>query len=112
MTSPNAMPSAPSLVSCHICGAPAARLVSGYEQFRRVTSDCKPWPSGGQLAVCQACGCLQNVIDAAWRADVEAIYASYLIYHQSDGAEQPVFDAVSGQPMARSARVLRRLLTE
>ncbi len=95
---------------CHLCGAHALDIAPGYGQLRRVTSDCKPWPAGGQLASCRACGCDQAVIDETWRADADAIYAGYSIYHQSAGAEQAVFDRATGEATHRSARLVRHLL--
>jgi hypothetical protein len=83
--------------------------VAGYESFRRVTSDCKPWPAGGRLGVCRACGGVQNVLDAAWHADCARIYAGYTIYHQGAGAEQAVFEQGSGRAASRSARLLERV---
>ena len=96
-------------IRCHLCDGSAADIVPGYEAFRRVTSDCKPWPRGGQLCVCRTCGCVQKVIDPMWRADAEKIYDAYTIYHQSEGAEQSVFEDDTGQASSRSARLLERL---
>jgi 2-polyprenyl-3-methyl-5-hydroxy-6-metoxy-1,4-benzoquinol methylase len=47
--------------------------------------------------------------DAIWQAEVEKIYGEYSIYHQSEGAEQAVFDQSSGHSSTRSARLLERL---
>lgn len=96
--------------SCHLCGAADLDITVGYERLRRVTSDCKPWPAGGQLATCRVCGCDQAVIDERWRDDADAIYAGYSIYHQSAGAEQAVFDRATGEATHRSARLVRNLL--
>ena len=101
-------PLSASGVRCHVC-AGSAVVVPGYGVFRRVTSDCKPWPGGGRLCVCQACGCVQKVTDHVWQTEVEKIYEAYSIYHQSDGIEQAVFEEVSGQPSSRSARLLDHL---
>jgi 2-polyprenyl-3-methyl-5-hydroxy-6-metoxy-1,4-benzoquinol methylase len=93
-----------------VCAAPDAELVPGYETLRRVTSDCKPWPKGGRLCVCRACGCAQKVCDQAWRAEIKQIYDAYTIYHQSEGgAEQTVFESGSGQGSLRSVRLLESL---
>ena len=98
-------------IRCHVCADPAVDIVPGYELFRRVTSDCKPWPPDGQLGVCRACGCVQKVIDRVWQAEVEKIYETYVIYHQGNGAEQSVFEEDSGRASSRSARLLERLHT-
>lgn len=94
---------------CHICGNPTLILVPGYELLYRVTSDCRPWPKGGQLCFCQTCGCVQKVVDQTWHTEVEAIYKEYAIYHQSNGIEQQVFEEDSGRAVSRSIRLLERL---
>ena len=70
-----------NVIRCHVCASPAIDMVPGYELFRRVTSDCKPWPRGGRLCVCRTCGCVQKVMDPAWQSEVETIYEAYSIYH-------------------------------
>lgn len=101
-----------SAPACHVCGKGPVVLVAGYDGFRRVTSDCKPWPGGGQLAVCPACECAQAVLDARWHAEAKAIYDAYTIYHTSQGVEQSVFDQASGQATTRSARLMQRVMKE
>jgi SAM-dependent methyltransferase len=99
----------PSPPRCHVCGAGDPAPVPGYETLGRVTSDCKPWPAGGRLCVCEVCGCVQKAIDATWRLEAERIYADYTLYYQGGGAEQSVFEAASGVAAPRSARLLQRL---
>lgn len=94
---------------CHVCERDALELLPAFSALRRVTSDCKPWPAGGQMAVCRACGCVQAVLDAQWRRDAEAIYRDYTIYYQSGGREQPVFDQATGTAMTRSDRLVAQL---
>lgn len=96
--------------ACHLCGQAALERVAGFEHLRRVTSDCQPWPAGGTLAVCSACGGVQHPIDDAWHDEVGRIYAQYRIYHQSDGAEQAVFDAGAGAMVTRSEYLLGKLV--
>jgi SAM-dependent methyltransferase len=103
------MPSTDVALPCHICALPALEEVRGYGSFRRVTSDCKPWPAGGRLCVCRNCGCIQKAIDAEWRDEVGRIYGAYAIYHQSGGVEQAIFEAGSGQSLRRSNRLVDRL---
>ena len=98
-------------VSCHICNKPALKVIPGYERLCCVTSDCQPWPRGGRLCVCQACGCIQKVTDQAWQTETEQIYEAYTIYHQGEGAEQAVFEQDSGRASPRSARLLECLQT-
>lgn len=101
--------STPPDVSCHVCGVARLELDPAFPAFHRVTSDCKPWPAGGILARCPACGMVQSPITPAWRADADRIYAGYTIYHQSGGAEQQVFQAGSGAGQPRSDLIVRRL---
>ena len=95
--------------ACHVCGAPGLVLIPAYLALSRSTSDCKVWPAGGKMGVCPQCGCAQAVLDTACQKEADAIYGNYQIYHQSAGAEQSVFDAVSGQPLTRSAFLVQRL---
>jgi SAM-dependent methyltransferase len=97
---------------CHVCGALAVAAVAGYEKLGRVTSDCKPWPRGGRLGGCRACGCVQKVLDQAWRSEIDRIYADYSIYYQSNGVEQAVYESRSGRPALRSERLLEQLRTQ
>lgn len=96
-------------VRCHVCGDSHLSLISGWEAFQQVTSDCRPWPREARLAICQACGVVQKVIDETWHTDCAAIYNGYAIYSQSGGSEQPVFDSNSGAPSPRSARLMEAL---
>jgi len=95
---------------CHNCNAAPLKLASGYELFRRVTSDCKPWPSGGRMGVCSVCGLVQAVTDAKWLEESRQIYSSYDIYYQSGGIEQTVFDPATGRGRARSDVIVESLM--
>jgi 2-polyprenyl-3-methyl-5-hydroxy-6-metoxy-1,4-benzoquinol methylase len=97
---------------CHVCGSRALVVLVAYQDFHRVTSDCKPWPPGGKLGVCDNCGCAQAVLDQTWHDEAKQIYEAYAIYHQSKGIEQRVFDQVSGAAVSRSARLLGRFRSE
>jgi len=94
---------------CHVCACDTLEIFPAFAQLRRVTSDCKPWPAGGQLGVCAACGCVQAAIDERWRAEADQIYRDYTIYYQSGGTEQSVFDQTSGTAATRSDRLVARL---
>jgi SAM-dependent methyltransferase len=85
------------------------RLIPEFSDFKRVTSDCRPWTDGGRLGTCHACGTVQTIVDAHWRAECRDIYGAYAIYHQAGGAEQRVFDSDSGASASRSERLLDRL---
>ena len=94
--------------ACHLCGGEATPL-EGYATFRRVSSDCRPWPAGGVLGVCAACGALVVCADARWRADCTRIYEGYEIYHQSGGVEQVVAQSAAAEPVGRSRALLEHL---
>ena len=94
---------------CHICAEQNVTLLSIYASLPRVTSDCRPWRKGGKLAVCQSCGCVQTVVDSLWHAEAASIYQDYSMFHQSDGAEQAVFQGDMNHSSPRSARLLEHL---
>ncbi len=95
--------------ACHICGGAQPEPIAGFAALTRVSSDCRPWPAGGGLGVCPACGAVQKRADAAWWADCAAIYRDYALYPLSGGAEQRVFDSAAGAMAARSQAILERL---
>lgn len=97
--------------SCRVCDSFSLREVIGFPELCRVTSDCKPFDSGGRLAVCQECGAVQKPSDQKWLKETGDIYANYSAYFQSDGVEQAVFDANSGEPSLRSEVVLKKMST-
>jgi len=76
---------------CQVCAVDRLELIEHYPNLPRVTSDCKPWPAGGKMAVCQACGAAQKIPDAAWFDEIDRIYSGYQIYNLSDGSEQVIF---------------------
>lgn len=92
-----------------MCGETSLQEVEGFEKLCRVTSDCKPFATGGRLAICASCGGLQKPADEKWLAEIEEIYHSYAAYYQSSGIEQAVFDPVTGASNTRSATVLANL---
>jgi SAM-dependent methyltransferase len=94
---------------CHVCGQGNLAMLPEFTALKRVTSDCKPWPAGGKLGVCDTCSTVQNIVDDTWRQECRQIYSSYTIYHQAGGTEQPVFDLGSGISAARSDRFLANL---
>ena len=97
---------------CHVCKSRKTRFIQEYQDFHRITSDCKPWPTGGKLLACEDCGCIQKAIDSEWQQEIEEIYTNYSPYHQGGGAEQPVFDQNSGQSASRSSILIEKLSTQ
>lgn len=95
--------------ACRICNAERLRELPEFSRLLRVTSDCKPFASGGRLAVCLECGAVQKPADARWQQEAAAIYQAYEVYYQSGGVEQTVFDTRTGTPRRRSAFLLEKL---
>lgn len=95
---------------CQVCGLQDLRLVDEFVFLPRITSDCKPFPMGGELSVCMDCGAIQKIPNAKWFAEISDIYASYQAYEIADGEEQLVFDQISGQPRKRSEVLTENLL--
>lgn len=99
--------------ACHVCRASRLELRTGFEGLPRVSSDCRPWPAGGALALCENCGLVQKVVDASFADDAAAIYGSYQLYHQTQGqTEQIIFDQQTGIGKPRSELVLASLLEQ
>ena len=96
--------------SCQACGAANLRTIEGFPDLPRVTSDSKPFPSGGRLFVCKRCGTVQKVVDSEWLREIGEIYRDYEMYHQSAANDQAVFDPVSGRPRGRCEVLVQRLL--
>lgn len=96
---------------CHVCTNGDVRELAGYSFLPRVTSDCKPWPSGGQLGVCSRCGATQKIINEQWRSDIARIYQDYTIYFQASGAEQAVFVGEAALLMSRSDRLVSQIVS-
>ena len=96
-------------MQCHVCGGdlvehPEFRLLLG------VTSDARPWRAGSRLASCRDCNMTIKVIDEEWRQSVKEIYETYIVYHQSNGAEKLSFDADQKIVEPRSLALVRKLL--
>lgn len=96
--------------NCHICRIGSLHSITAFGQLTRVTSDAKPFPAGGSLAVCEHCGIVQKPITAAWQADADRIYAAYTIYHNAAGAEQNLF--TGGGTTSRSAHLVRQIRSQ
>jgi 2-polyprenyl-3-methyl-5-hydroxy-6-metoxy-1,4-benzoquinol methylase len=92
-----------------MCGAVGLQEISGFSRLARVTSDCKPFPAGGRLAVCASCGGLQKFADARWLEEIGRIYADYDMYHQSSEVDQVVMDPTTGGLRPRGAVLAGRL---
>jgi SAM-dependent methyltransferase len=91
--------------SCQICDSAELEIFESYRTLPRVTSDSKPWPAGGELSVCHACGAIQKLPTQKWWQEATSIYNDYEMYHLSQGAEQLVFGD-TGAIKPRSERLV------
>lgn len=94
---------------CQVCSASSLEIFEEYRTLPRVTSNSKPWPAGGDLSVCNACGAIQKLPTEKWRTEAASIYRNYEMYHLSHGAEQLVF-ADRGEIKPRSERLVEFVL--
>src|SRR5438105_2653903 len=92
--------------TCRICGATALEEVLDFAALPRVTSDAKPFPAGGRLTVCRTCGAMQKLADEVWLGEIARIYGEFEIYHQSGGAEQPIYDLAGKGGTPRSVKLV------
>jgi len=97
---------------CHLCQAKNLFVFSQYQVFFRVTSDCKPWHKGGELALCQSCYTLQKVITPAYIDELDLIYKDYSIYYQAKGKEQCYIEQNQGISVARSEYIIDLISNE
>lgn len=101
---------APETMRCTLCDASGLAEDRGFPSLPQVTSDCRPWPAGGRLACCPACGAVQKPWDAAFAARVRDIYADYALYYQGQGREQRIFHPAGLQSQPRSELLLDLVL--
>jgi SAM-dependent methyltransferase len=99
-------------MDCLLCHRGALLEVTQFRRLPRVTSDCRPWPKGGRTGYCDSCGAVQKLVDDAYRAELQSIYGSYVMYAQSGGAEQRAFDPVKGSLKPRSVEIVRSFAGE
>lgn len=93
------------LAACHICSGELF-VLDGYPVAQQVTSDCRPWEGTSCLAVCRKCATVQKPVTAAWRRQIDEIYAHYAVYAQGGGVEQVAFDQQTGAGVARSQKIV------
>lgn len=88
-------------MGCPICSSLKLHSFDIFSSLKRVTSDAKTWPAGGELLLCNTCGLVQKAINNKLLEEIKLIYSNYEIYHQSEGQEQAVFNP-TGSPQKRS----------
>lgn len=90
---------------CLLCGSKDLISVAGFERLSRVTSDCRPWPAGGEIGLCAVCGGVQKPLTPGLMTEIGQVYDGYEIHPVSQGAEQPIF-SVNGRGRPRSQVLL------
>ena len=86
---------------CISCGVNRLKQSSLFGMLPRVTSDCKPFPSGGVLYQCQACGLIQKYVDINLASEISEIYSQYEIYKTAGGQEQLIFNVDKTAPRSK-----------
>lgn len=97
-------------IVCAVCLSDQLQCVEDFSALARITSDCRPFPAGGELFVCAGCGAVQKRASDTWLREIDTIYSAYSSYYQSGGDEQIVCDRLSGKPRRRSDVFLERLV--
>lgn len=97
--------------NCVVCQKNGIRRISAYNNLPRVTSDCKPWPPGGKIGICEHCGTIQKIPDTRWQEEVQKIYDAYEIYHLSEGTEQLIF-LPEGSSVPRSQALVNFIVSQ
>jgi trans-aconitate methyltransferase len=98
--------------ACQVCAGSNLEEISQYRALSRVTSDCKPFPTGGMLVECADCGATQKLPTSLWLKESATIYAGYTPYFQADGIEQVVMDSQTNTLHRRSDVLVSRLKEE
>jgi SAM-dependent methyltransferase len=94
---------------CRLCGSPQLEGLPGFASLPRVTSDCRPWPPGGELVHCGACGLVQKPAASGWRREQAALYRDYELFRLGGTRDQPLFDARGQGRTSRSRQLLSEL---
>ncbi len=94
---------------CHLCNSLNTIRLEHYGDFKKVTSDCKPFESSVDLLFCNQCHAVQKCVDKNFQADTERIYSDYTAYYQSGGKEQIVFGREENSIKTRSLAILEAI---
>jgi SAM-dependent methyltransferase len=96
---------------CLICEEYQLVILKNFSSLPRVTSDSRPWPSGGHLCYCEKCGAVQKIPTNEWIEETEKIYQTYDLWPLANGIEQPIFTS-KGKFNSRSNIIVDYLLKE
>ena len=94
---------------CVCCNCGELVELERYSNLPRVSSDSKPYRSGGKIAQCNVCGLVQKIIDNNFLDEITEIYSKYDMY-QGDVADQPIF--INGLELTRSNILVSNLIKE
>lgn len=100
-----------SINLCKICEGDELHEFHEFRELEQVTSDCKPWISGGKLFICMKCSAVQKITDSQFIKSIKDIYGAYTMFHQSEGVEQSVLSPNDDSFEKRSV-TLCKFLTE
>ena len=102
--------SIPTTYHCIVCAQPRLYLIQGFSDLPRITSDCRPFSTGGELLVCENCSAVQKRTSSRWLAEINDIYRDYSAYSLAGGEEQLVLDPDTARPAKRSDVIVQSLI--
>jgi 2-polyprenyl-3-methyl-5-hydroxy-6-metoxy-1,4-benzoquinol methylase len=87
--------------NCLVCNNSTIKEITEYRDLKRITSDSKIWPSGGQIGYCSKCASVQKIHEEKLISEINNIYENYELYFQGQGEEQKIFVNNVGQPRSQ-----------
>ncbi len=92
---------------CICCNSDELFELETFSTLPRVSSDSKPFRSGGKISICNECGFVQKPVNKKFIDEITEIYSHYDMYQ--DGAEdQPIF--INGLELTRSEILVSDLI--
>lgn len=73
---------------CLSCKNQSLKSIDEFSALKRITSDSKPFSSGGLLCLCDNCGLVQKSINQTFIEEVNLIYKNYQPYEIANQNEQ------------------------
>ena len=93
---------------CCICCTAECVQYHGFDSYKHVTSDCRPWGQSVYIGYCPSCGLVQRPVTSDWIYQCDRIYRTYDAYSQSENTEQLVFDNTNHRGVERSMVILSK----
>jgi 2-polyprenyl-3-methyl-5-hydroxy-6-metoxy-1,4-benzoquinol methylase len=81
--------------TCKMCLKKGLNELDSFANLKRVTSDCKPFESGGRLLICCNCGGVQKIPDDKWLKEISLIYKNYDTFSLPGFTDQVIMDGIS-----------------